>query len=282
MRKGLSVFLIVMLCVSLIAGCSAKKATEAAPKAAPAETQAKQKTAENAAAGEAGSVPLNRKLIVTVNATLRVDHMQESIIEVERLTQELGGYVKESRLDEDDVWFSLMVPAGSTDSFMERLEGVGVFISKNKMTEDVTDAYFDTQTRIKNLESEIETLRKLLQKEGWKVSEILEIEREIRRLTEELELLKGQITNLDRRIQFSQISIRLLSSGTEIKAENPDELGYKAKMAFKNGVEMLIGGFIALVSLIAFLLPIAPFIAAAYFLWKKVMKPRWRKKQGHE
>ncbi|NLK35533.1 MAG: DUF4349 domain-containing protein, partial [Gracilibacteraceae bacterium] len=41
----------------------------------------------------------------------------------------------------------------------------------------MTDSYFDTQIRIKNLEAEIETMRNLLQKPGWKVSEILEIER---------------------------------------------------------------------------------------------------------
>ncbi len=286
MRKKLAVLLIIIMCFSIIAGCSAKRSESATPKAAQQEATVREEsvmdTASGSPAGGAGTIPLNRKLIVSVNATLRVDKLQESIDVVEAMTEEAGGYIRESHVNESDVRLTLMIPAGSTDAFMKGLEGVGVFVSKSKNTEDVTDAYFDTQTRIKNLESEIETLRKLLQKGGWKVSEILEIEREIRRLTEELELLKGQITNLDRRIQYSQVSIRLVPSGTNIRSEDPNELGYQIRRAFKDGVEALIGGFTALISLIAFLLPIAPFIAAIYFLWTKVIRRALQNRRKHE
>jgi predicted RNase H-like nuclease (RuvC/YqgF family) len=174
-----------------------------------------------------------------------------------------------------------MIPAGNVDTFTTSLKSLGKMINSNRKTEDVTDSYFDTQIRIKNLETEIETMRNLLQKPGWKVSEILEIEREIRRLTDELESLKGYITNLDRQITYSEIQINFAKSQVAIDSTSQDGLGYKLKLALKNGINLLVNITTAILSFIAFILPISPFAIIAYFILRKPIS-RFYKKDHQE
>jgi predicted RNase H-like nuclease (RuvC/YqgF family) len=170
-----------------------------------------------------------------------------------------------------------MIPAGNVDTFTTNLRSLGKITNSNHKTEDVTDSYFDTQIRIKNLEAEIDTMRKLLQKPGWKVSEILEIEREIRRLTDELESLKGYITNLDRQITYSEVRISFEKSQIAIDSISQDSLGYKLQLSLRSGINLLVNIVTAILRFIAFILPISPFAIIAYFILRKPYRRFYKK-----
>jgi chromosome segregation ATPase len=254
-------------------GCSSKTANESAP-AEPSKADyavEEQGTAGTAPASTSAQTS-NRKLIVKLSMDMRVDNIEKSILDAETMAENAGGYTRESYQNELSGQLTIMVPAGEVDTFIKSLRSLGKIINSNRKTEDVTDSYFDTQIRIKNLEIEIETMRNLLQKPGWKVSEILEIEREIRRLTDELESLKGYITNLDRQITYSEVRISFEKSQISIDSASQDGLGYKLQLALKSGIDLLINIVISLLSLIAFILPISPFIAIAYFLLRKPLR----------
>ena len=283
-RKPLGLILLtILIIISIIsAGCSGKAANESAPQEpSTAEYAAEeQKTAGGMPASAPSQTP-DRKLIVKLSMDIRADDIEKSMLDAEAMAAASGGYTRESFQNEFSGQLTVMIPAGEADTFVSSLRSLGKIINSNKKTEDVTDSYFDTQIRIKNLEAEIETMRSLLQKPGWKVSEILEIEREIRRLTDELESLKGYITNLDRQITYSEVRIRFEKSQISIDSASQDSLGYKLLLALKRGTDLLINIVISLLSLIAFMLPISPFIAAAYFLLRKPLR-RFKRKDKQD
>ena len=279
---GLILFTILIIASIISAGCSGKAANESAP-AEPSRADyaaGEQKPAATMPSPAPSQMP-DRKLIVMLSLDMRVDNIEKSMLDAETMAAASGGYTRESFQNEFSGQLTVMIPAGKADTFVSSLRSLGKIINSNKKTEDVTDSYFDTQIRIKNLEAEIETMRNLLQKPGWKVSEILEIEREIRRLTDELESLKGYITNLDRQITYSEVRIRFEKSQISIDSASQDSLGYKLQLALKRGIDLLINIVISLLSLIAFILPISPFIAAAYFLFRKPLR-RFKKKDKQE
>jgi len=283
-RKFGLLLLITLLSMCLIfTGCSSRKAAESAPM--PAQQPEAQAAADSAIGDSKLKSPTtqetNRKLIVKLSMEMRVDEIEKSISDTEAMAAAAGGYIKESYQNEFSAQITLMIPAEKVDTFTTGLRGLGKVLNSNRNTEDVTNSYFDTQIRIKNLEAEIETMRNLLQKQGWKVTEILEIEREIRRLTDELETLKGYLTNLDRQITYSEVRINFEKSQVAIDSENENDLGYKLKVALNNGVGLLVKVFTALLSVIAFLLPIAPIIIIAYFLLRKPIR-RYIKKSNEE
>ena len=269
-RKEWLILMAVLLAV-VFGACSAKTARDNAA-AAP-------QTVENQKAAATKPEDANRKIIVNANAALRVESLSAGMDALDSLTKELGGYTRDSYLDEDSGRLSSMIPADNLDIFLGRLDKLGKVVNKSKTSQDVTDTYFDTQTRIKNLEAEIETMRKLLQKEGWKVSDLLEIEREIRRLTDELELLKGQMTNLDRSIKYSQVDINLILAGTSVQTGSSDDFGYRIKTSFKSGIGFLTAMLAALASFAAFMLPLLPIGLILYIIWRKLIKPYLEKKK---
>ncbi len=279
---GLILFTILIIISIISAGCSGKAANESAP---PEPSTASSAAEEQKTAGEmpatAPSQTPDRKLIVMLSMDMRVDNIEKSMLDAEAMAAASGGYTRESYQSESSGRLTIMIPAGEADTFVSSLRSLGKTINSNKKTEDVTDSYFDTQVRIKNLEAEIEIMRSLLQKPGWKVSEILEIEREIRRLTDELESLKGYITNLDRQITYSEVRIRFEKSQISIDSASQDSLGYKLQLALKRGIDLLINIVTSLLSLIAFILPISPFIAAVYFLFRKPLR-RFKRKDKQD
>lgn len=264
----------------MLTSCSSKNATEysPAPQSNPDFT-----VAENEAAGvmptTTSTQTTNRKLIVKIFMEMRVDNIDKSILDVEAKSAAVGGYTREAHQNENSGRLIIMIPAEQLDTFTTSLKSLGKVINSTRNSEDVTDSYFDTQIRIKNLEAEIETMRNLLQKQGWKVSEILEIEREIRRLTDELESLKGYLTNLDRQITYSEVQIRFEKSQIALDNANQSDLGYKLKLALRNGLNLLESMITSILSLIAFILPITPFIAIAYFILRKPIRRITKKNQ---
>lgn len=276
-----SILFIILISASIIfSGCSGKPANESAPAAPP--------KADNAAeeSQSAGSAPvtetaqtIDRKLIVKLYMEMRVDSIENGILDAETMAAAIGGYTRESWQNEASGQLTLMIPAEKVDVFTASLRSLGKVTNSSRKTEDVTDSYFDTQIRIKNLETELETMRNLLQKPGWKVSEILEIEREIRRLTDELESLKGYITNLDRQITYSEIQISFQKNQAAIGSTNQDSLGYKLQLSLKDGINFLINIVTVILSLIAFVLPVSPVIAIAYFIFRKPIRRFFKKGQ---
>ncbi len=270
-------FIILVVASIMFTGCSSKAANEPAPAA-----EAPRADTAPAEKGTVGAMPTseqtpNRKLIVKLSMEMRVDDIEKSILDAEAMAASVGGYTRESYQNEVSGRLMIMIPAGNVDTFTTSLRSLGKITNSNRKTEDVTDSYFDTQIRIKNLETEIETMRNLLQKPGWKVSEILEIEREIRRLTDELESLKGYITNLDRQITYSEVHISFEKSQIAIDSSNQDGLAYKLKLALKSGIDLLVNISTAILSLIAFLLPISPFAVIAYFILRKPISRFYKK-----
>ena len=275
-RKSLGFILFIILIVSSIifTGCSSKSETNPTPASEP-------RTEAPVVSGELSkpTVSSNRKLIVKLSMQMRVDDVEKSILNAEAMAVSKGGYIRESYQNEVSGQLTIMIPVGQVDTFTTSLKSLGKIMNSNRKTEDVTDSYFDTQVRIKNLETEIETMRNLLQKPGWKVAEILEIEREIRRLTDELESLKAYITNLDRQITYSEVQISFEKSQITIDSSNQDGFIYKITLALKSGVTFLTNILTVILSFIAFILPISPFAIIAYLILRKPIRNFSKKNQ---
>lgn len=283
-RRILGSLLLVILIVSsvMLNGCSSKTSNSPAPSSQPiADFTAAEDAKTGAAAPSTSPQTLNRKLIVKLFMLMRVDNIEKSILDAEAMAATVGGYTRESNQNEASGQLTIMIPAGYTDTFTASLKSLGKVINSNRNTEDVTDSYFDTQIRIKNLDVEIETMRNLLQKPGWKVSEILDIEREIRRLTDEIESLKGFITNLDRQTTFSEVRVNFEKSQIAVDSTNQDGLGYKLKLSLKSGVDLLVNIATVILTVVTFILPIAPFAVIAYFIFRKPVR-RFLKKGQQE
>ncbi|MDX1565899.1 MAG: DUF4349 domain-containing protein, partial [Phycisphaeraceae bacterium] len=123
---------------------------------------------------------------------------------VRRTAEELGGFMQKL----SDASITIKVPAPKFQQALSALETLGQVGRRDIRGRDVTEQYRDLQVRIENAEQTRQRLTALLDK-AKKVSEALEIEKELHRITEELERLKGKLRFLSESVAFSTIVVHL-------------------------------------------------------------------------
>ncbi|MEM9190804.1 MAG: DUF4349 domain-containing protein [Myxococcota bacterium] len=141
-----------------------------------------------------------------------VEATQDRIVEEMR---ELDGFLSR-RTDTELV---VRVPARRFREALQRIEGAGDVLRRNVEAQDVSEEFRDLAIRIRNAEAMRDRLERLLTR-AENVEAALAIERELQRLTEELETMKGRQRFLADRIAFSTITVHFQPLNTE--AEGPD------------------------------------------------------------
>jgi hypothetical protein len=149
-------------------------------------------------------------LIYTGDFTLgvyAVGETQERIIEAIR---QLGGHISQR----NDAMLVVRVPASRFEAAIESIEQAGDVLARNVQATDVSEEFRDIEIRIRNAEAMRDRLEQLLARAN-DVTAALSIERELQRLTEYIETMKGRQRFLADRISLSTLTIRFQALGTE-------------------------------------------------------------------
>lgn len=166
---------------------------------------------------------------------------------------------------------TMKIAPGHFDSFVEKLKDVGTIESMNTDLTDVTEQYTDLETRISNLETELTRLNALYEK-AENISDMLEIEREITRVTTELEIYKQQKLSLENQVEKSTITLEIkeekgaVDTGLVIPLQQLGEIFFGA----------LSFGIMIVVGIAGFGIP----IAIALFIIYKIAKFIWNRTMG--
>jgi hypothetical protein len=163
------------------------------------------------------------------------------------------------------------IPSQHFEAFMADIsKGVKYFDRKEISSEDVTEQYVDTEARIKAKKVLEQRYLELIGK-AKKVSEVLEIEKELSAIREEIEAKEGQLRYMKSRIALSTINIEFYKA----TAEQPDAtVSYGSKMwnALKSGFNGISSFFIGLLYIWPFILI---FVIAFFIVRKKLKKKKY-------
>jgi hypothetical protein len=120
------------------------------------------------------------------------------------VAERLGGYTA----GEERSSITLRVPSLRLDEALDDLEGIGKVSSKSTSAREVTSQQIDLSIRIENARKLRARLTALLDRAS-SVADILAIEKELARTTEELERLEAELRGLSDRVALSTIDIDL-------------------------------------------------------------------------
>jgi hypothetical protein len=140
-------------------------------------------------------------LVYTANLTMAVYQVGPGLDGVEKVAREAGGYLS-SRQDESVV---VRVPRDRFQDVMARIEKLGDVTHRDIKAQDVTDEFVDLQARLKNAYNMRDRLSDLLSHAASK--EALDIEKELGRVTEDIERMEGRLKLLRDQIAFSTITV---------------------------------------------------------------------------
>lgn len=214
------------------------KSAPAAPSAAgaPAREQLEAKDASKPSQEQKASVS-NRYIIRTGNVTLQVAKVPKAMDQVQAVAKKNGGFVSDSNVQITEgvpptATLTVRVPSDRFDAVMTELGGVGTVHARAVNSEDVSIQFIDTQSRIRNLQKEEATIVKLLDRTG-KLSEILEVERELSRVRGEIEQAQGRLRQLAALVDLATIQVTL-SEKVQVASTSPWQIPAVVENAWQN------------------------------------------------
>lgn len=217
-----------------------------------------------------------RKLIRTAQLTVEVSRYERAAEEVGRVAESFGGYLAEAQAtrgqqDRQAGTLTIRVPADRFASVLAALKGLGKVKAENVSTQDVTKAYADLETRLKVKRETADRLRELLGARTAKLSEVLEAERELARVTEEIEQMEGERRFYDAQVALSTITLSLHEPQALVEPGVFAPIGD----ALRGAAEVLSRSVAGLVFLVALL---TPWLLVAFVVWRTVKAVRGRRK----
>ena len=285
-----------VLFVLLLSGCAgqenihALKADSSASRSMSAES-ASESVASSAAApaGNAKSSSIGavvqavsttpRKIIYTAQVDLVVENLGTSQGKLTRLVKDNSGYIAETNIGgtsgerRSGTW-KVRIPVEHYEAFMAGATKLGELRTIQANSQDVTAEYYDVAARIANKQVEEKRLQELLKKATGKLSEILQVERELSRVRGEIEQLQGRIRVLSNLSSLTTVTLTL----NEIKDYVPPAApSFRTKIArvFGDSLKSLSQFCQGLVLFVAGIVPWLPLIAMVGFpIWRMAKRGR--------
>lgn len=150
-----------------------------------------------------------RKLVKTGNLTVQVTDLSQVEERLEKWCTGLGGYVSYSSSDETSSYYTVKIPSHLFDSALETAGTFGQVKNRNVSVSDVSEQYYDLQTRLQTKKVLQKNLTSYLERAD-NLTDILKIEKELNNVTGEIESMEGQMKRLTDRIDFSTLSIMFI------------------------------------------------------------------------
>jgi uncharacterized protein DUF4349/sigma-70-like protein/putative zinc finger protein len=162
----------------------------------------------------------NRKLIRNANVELEIVSFDNAVQRITAFANEERGYVATTSSEKQANGkrrgqVIVKVLPQNLDFFLQKIRGLGELKNQTLGTEDVTKAYFDTDARLKNARVMEQRLIDMLKTKTGKVSDLLQVEKELGRVREEIEKMQGELKYWDSQVQFATVTISLAEKDME-------------------------------------------------------------------
>jgi hypothetical protein len=193
------------------------------PKAAP-QTPARYAMAGNAPAvtaaegggeaeaPEADAKPADKKqarmVIKTAELEILTTEPQDGFDKAIAMAKGMGGFTLDSDRSDARISVTLRIPAARFEEALKRLTKLGKVERREVQGRDVTAEFVDLTLRLKNAERMHRRYQELLAKAA-NVGETLQVEKEVERVTNTIESLKGQINLIENQVSLSTIRLSL-------------------------------------------------------------------------
>ena len=149
----------------------------------------------------------DRKLVRDATQEIEVaseDEVDSALEEARQITGALEGYVSW----EGPGAMVLRIPDARLDEALDRLAALGDEERREVRVHDVTAAYTDLEIRLTNARALQTRLRDLLDR-AETVDDVLAVERELARVTTEVDMLEGQLRLLQNQVAYSTVRLHV-------------------------------------------------------------------------
>lgn len=227
---------------------------------------------------------VGRKIIKT--ATVDIETLQYDICKnsFEALVNSTGGFIQASNVEGTSqnmdanssrkATYTVRIPANKLNEFLKNVGNIGVVKNSSTSGEDVSEQYFDTESRLTSLRVEEDRLLAIKAKAN-SLSELLELEKRMTEVRTQIEQYTGQLKKLDALVDLATVNVNI-NEVKKIEAQVPDNFLNKTGYIFMSSLSVLFEGVKLLILVIIAIMPFAVVIGIIgiiiYFILKKIRK----------
>lgn len=168
--------------------------------------------------GMAGESPalkaVARKIIYTAEVSMVVEKLAPAQQKLMELVRKQGGYIAETNISgssgepRNGSW-TIRVPVGGYQNFLDAVSKIGEVQTLTTDSSDVSEEYYDIEARLRNKRVEEKRLIDHLNRSTGKLSEILQVEKEISRVRGEIEQMQGRMRVLQNLTSLTTITVTI-------------------------------------------------------------------------
>jgi hypothetical protein len=188
------------------------------------------------------SVTSDRMVIQNSNLSLLVGDVKETGDKILKWTQDSGGYMVSTSYNRPNespfATISVRVPAEKFDEALNDFRSLAIkVINENLVGRDITENYEDIQARLDTLEQTKAKFLVILN-QAEKVSDILQVQREIINLQSQIDALKGRQKAIEEDVKMPKITVYL--STDELSLPYTPDTKLRPQVVFKLAVRSLL------------------------------------------
>jgi hypothetical protein len=187
----------------------------------PQSSKNEEEEGESAEAWQIDQLDTERMIVRTGNLRMVVDDIAITLEEITGMAEGSGGYVVSSNIWKEEERYvgviSIRIPTEQFDSTMRALRELAVeVVADETSSQDVTEEYIDLEAKLRNLEATEEQLLLIMQ-QAVDVEDILEVQRELTNVRDEIERTIGRMQYLEQTTETSLISVQLTQSKLDVQ-----------------------------------------------------------------
>ncbi len=249
--------------------------------------------AEGASSGTTAQSDVNailseRKVIRNSNVTVEVDDFDVAYGKIKTLINGIG-YVQDANVKTEKQYEGnkekllkrgtvvIRVDKLKFENVISGIRGLGLLVEENVKSDDVTDQYFDTESRVRLLKYEQSRLEEYLKK-ITDPDVIFKTEDKLTDIMHQIESLTGTLNKWDNLVQLSTITINMSENkaGSSIPEVKDTSFGSKLSDGFLGSLKEVVnflGGFLVVVVKVLPVLVLLGLLGLlGYFIYKKFAK----------
>ena len=297
MKRGFAWMLALLLLLGLLSGCggggdnatasdtaSSSVATDGADDAGgsygawPEAQVAEETTGESAEDGGEDRLE-NAKMIYTARMEVETTGFDAADADLRTLVEVLGGYFEQAAVHNYGSGYrsgdyTVRIPADQFQAFLDRVGTICHVTYKEEGSENVSEAYYDAESRLVTQQTKLERLQNLLA-QAENMEDIITIESAISDTELEIERLTGTLRRYDSLVDYATVYISLQEVYQLSNVEEPaTTFGSRMSTAFASGWRGFVSALEGLAVALAYgwvwlLLLVVIGVVVGRILWKR-------------
>lgn len=246
--------------------------------------------AEEEGAGNTGSLELREeKLVYSAYMSVETLEFEQSQSLLLELIAGQGGIIQSQNFYDDtsltrytssndykrrNLTVVARVPSANYDAFINAVGSIGYIRNSNSSVDNISQRYYDTQTRLKSLEVQEERLLDMMSR-STTVEEMIQVEAALSNVQYEIDSYSTQIQYMDRDVAYSTVTVQL-NEVHEYSNIPTHKLTFGERLAddLSGSWHFLLSTLEGVLTLVIYVLPFAVILVALFLLVRN-----WRNKR---